>query len=765
MINSLDFIVSLAEWLFKSSLKASILIVLILIIQFLFRRKMSARWQYALWFLLIIRLILPFEIESRISLFNLVPSQNIPSLPTTDPAEPISTPDIIPANLNVPPISSQVEYEVATDQPSFHLSAEKIVALVWLLGVVVISFFTFIGNIKLWRKIRTQSSSSNHSLFQLLEHCKTQMKITRPITLIEMEGIRIPVLFGIFKPKILLPKNFNKQMTHDQIKHIFLHELAHYKRKDVLVSCLTTILQIIYWFNPIIWFAFYRMRIDRELACDELTLTQIGAAQSQSYGRTIISLLENIVAEHRLPVAVGIVETRKNLKRRIAMIARFKKSAFAWSVFGIIILFALAAISMTGAQEKTKKQKRASPVNLSDSLKVAINEVNEKLSPKINQETRKKSKPFKSEIVIKFIKQDTVEVEGQLIDVDSLSQNLKEFTFGENSIVVLKPEYDSIFDEWFNVQTQLQHIPINRIKYVNAKTGHEVTSKKYPFEIHSNKFYLRPTSLNGKYGYTDREGKIVIEPKFDLAWPFEEELALAGAMINNKWGFIDTTGNFVIEPQFDQITSFKDGLAVIKTDDKWGYIEPSGKYFIKGQFSLAYQFNEGYAPVQQNQKWGFVSKSTIEKDIAINYKYDRAYGFHEGLAAVQVDNKWGFINTDGELVIDYKFDKTNRFSNGLALVQVDGKYGYIDQTGKFVIQPQFEDAEGFSEGLAAVRIKGKYGYIDETGQIIIEPHFDHATEFTAGAALVTIFENPDLNIKGQGFSIDKAGNVIGRVKK
>ena len=77
------------------------------------------------------------------------------------------------------------------------------------------------------------------------------------------------------------------------MKHIFLHELAHYKRNDVIISCVTTILQIIHWFNPIIWFAFYRMRIDRELACDEMTLNRIGAAQSKSYGQTIISLLRD----------------------------------------------------------------------------------------------------------------------------------------------------------------------------------------------------------------------------------------------------------------------------------------------------------------------------------------------------------------------------------------------------------------------------------------------------------------------------------------
>lgn len=754
---------SLFEWIVQTSFKASVLIGIIFIIQRLLRRRLSAKWQFALWFLLIIRLILPYEIESKISLFNLIPSKNVVLPESERSSEITATSEIQIQNIDLPITPAKSILTEPMNSQNFRFTAEQVLALIWLMGILGIGIHIYASNFELWRKVHPLPLSSNHTILNLLEQCKSEMKINRPILLIEMEGIRIPVLFGIFKPKILLPKHFITQMTQDQIKHIFLHELAHNKRNDVLVSFITTLLQILYWFNPIIWFAFYRMRIDRELACDEMTLTRIGAAQSQSYGRTIISLLENIAAEPRLPLAVGVVETRKNLKRRIAMIARFKKSPFAWSFLGIIILFALAAISMTEAQEKTKNQKDVLPINLSDSLKVAKNDVVEELLSTIIQEPRIESKQYKPEIIIKFIKRDTLEVDGKLINVDSLSQKLKEFTFGKNSMVVLKPEHDSIFDDWLNVQTQLQNITINRIRYVNTETGHEVTSKKYSFEVHGIQFYLRPTSLNGKYGYIDRKGKIVIEAKFDLAWPFEE--GLAGAMIDNKWGFIDTTGNFVIEPQFDQITAFKDGLAVVKTDEKWGYIEPSGKYFMKAQFSSAYQFNEGYAAVQQNQKWGFISKSSMDRNIAINYKYDRAYGFHEGLAAVQIDNKWGFINTNGELVIDFKFDNVDRFTDGLALVQIDGKYGYIDQTGNFIIKPQFEDAASFSEGFAAVRINRKYGYIDKTGQIIIEPQYDHATEFMAGAALVTIFENPEFNIKGQGFEIDKAGNVIGRMKK
>ncbi|MBN2088516.1 WG repeat-containing protein [candidate division KSB1 bacterium] len=784
MISFLNFIVSLAEWLFKTSLKATVLIALILIVQLLFRRKMSARWQYALWLLLIIRLILPFEIESRISLFNLVPAKNVSSLSMPRSTERISAPDIVPANLNVPPISSQVEYEVATDQHSFHLSAEKIVALIWLLGVVAISCYAFRCNFKLWRKIRLQSTSSTPLLFQLLQHSIRQMKITRPITLIEMEGIQIPVLYGIFKPKILLPKNFDKQLTSDQIRHIFLHELAHYKRKDVLVSCLTTILQIVYWFNPIIWFAFYKMRIDRELACDEMTLNQIGAAQSQSYGQTIISVLENISIEFRLPIAVGIIENKKHLRRRLTMIANFKKRPFIWSIVAFIILLAVAGFALTEAgvnsqqvnspdpqlsnfsndesqnidslQHQDFDQRVEQEINSSPDQTGASENPQQNVSEKSTQND-KIQKPYRSEIIINFTLEG-VKVDGDMIAVDSLANYLNKYRFDDRSIITLKTDKNAVIDGWFKVQLQIQSMPVKNIKYVNNKTGREVITNNYPYEFFSmNRFTLRPKNLNGKYGYVNRQGEVVIEAKFEMAWQFDENLA--GAKIAGKWGFIDSTGNFVIEPQFDQITSFKDGLTVVKSHDKWGFIDKSGTIVIEPAFEFATRFHEGLALVTFNGKRGFIKK---DGQFAIPATYENARELSEGLAAVKVNENWGFIDYNGNSVIDYKFDEVDRFSDGLALVRLNGKYGYINQKGNFVIKPQFDHAESFSEGLAAVRINGKYGFINKSGEIVIEPQYDHASDFMGGIAHVTIFEKPELNIEGQGFEIDKAGNVIGK---
>lgn len=126
-----------------------------------------------------------------------------------------------------------------------------------------------------------------------------------------------------------------------------------------------------------------------------------------------------------------------------------------------------------------------------------------------------------------------------------------------------------------------------------------------------------------------------------------------------------------------------------------------------------------------------------------------------------MENKWGFINQQGEFVIPLQFELADRFRDGLALVKINGKFGYIDGARKFIIQPHYEHAESFSEGLAAARVNGKYGYIDATEQMVIAPQFDFAGDFMAGLAYMIIFEKPELKTKGQGFEIDKAGNIIG----
>jgi beta-lactamase regulating signal transducer with metallopeptidase domain len=108
---------------------------------------------------------------------------------------------------------------------------------------------------------------------------------------------------------------------------VFLHELAHVKRHDIALGWLTAFLQVLHWFNPLVWLAFHRMRSNRELACDALMLSRTQGEGTQDYGRAIVSLLEHFSVPQPLPGLAGILESKSQLKRRIAMITQFQKNS------------------------------------------------------------------------------------------------------------------------------------------------------------------------------------------------------------------------------------------------------------------------------------------------------------------------------------------------------------------------------------------------------------------------------------------------------
>src|SRR5689334_733438 len=108
---------------------------------------------------------------------------------------------------------------------------------------------------------------------------------------------------------------------------------------------------------------------------------------------------------------------------------------------------------------------------------------------------------------------------------------------------------------------------------------------------------LRPIQQNGKWGYIDSSGKIVIKPQFVWAEEFSEGLA-AFENDDGKHGYIDESGAVVIEPKFDNWTNFSEGLAAVSVDLEWGYIDRTGKWAIAPQFALGRPFSNGLARVE-----------------------------------------------------------------------------------------------------------------------------------------------------------------------
>lgn len=105
-----------------------------------------------------------------------------------------------------------------------------------------------------------------------------------------------------------------------------LHELTHFRRKDFMVNGLMVLLKIIHWYNPLVWYGFYRMRQDSEIACDAQALSRLEPEERLGYGYTIVRLL-SLARPQRVPGLIGIITGQSTMKRRILMISSFKESS------------------------------------------------------------------------------------------------------------------------------------------------------------------------------------------------------------------------------------------------------------------------------------------------------------------------------------------------------------------------------------------------------------------------------------------------------
>ncbi len=270
---------------------------------------------------------------------------------------------------------------------------------------------------------------------------------------------------------------------------------------------------------------------------------------------------------------------------------------------------------------------------------------------------------------------------------------------------------------------------------------------------------LIPVQSGDVYGYIDLEGKYVINPQFDLAYPFTDGLALVKK--GDLFGYIDEKGSYVIPPKYTDATTFTNHVAW--TVEKGGaptLIDEDGETLVVlKDAENVWAFSEGLAKFGRavsdtKSKYGFVN---LKGEVVIPAIYDSAEPFSEGLAAVTDGNMTLFIDKSGKTVIsDSLIESKLPFYNGYAIVKNTNRdLGTIDKKGKFIINPQFKDMIP-DRDLYAVEASGNnnsIGWCNETGKYVINPQFSAAFPFgTADLAPVRIGES-------WGY-VDREGNIV-----
>jgi beta-lactamase regulating signal transducer with metallopeptidase domain len=336
---------SIFGWLLTASWQASVLALLVLLLQAVLRGRLNPRWRHALWLLVLLRLVLPALPESAWSLFRFAPSAS-PSLVAS------VTQPLFPS-----PVSSLPPTPASSPEPSapggHPFSLYSLLACAWLAGVLAFLVVTWQVNRRFSRQVRNSPKITDPALLHLFAAAKAELRIRRSIRLIENGQVQSPAITGLFLPTLLLPARVHDRFDATELRLIFLHELAHLKRGDVMIQALIALLQILHWFNPVLWYAFCRMRIDREPATDALVLSRAGEEEKERYGLMLIKLLEHFNQRHSLPTLVGIFEDQDHFKRRFSLIARFTRGAYGWSLPGAALIAVLGLGCLTKAKSAT----------------------------------------------------------------------------------------------------------------------------------------------------------------------------------------------------------------------------------------------------------------------------------------------------------------------------------------------------------------------------------------------------------------------------
>lgn len=305
---------------------------------------------------------------------------------------------------------------------------------------------------------------------------------------------------------------------------------------------------------------------------------------------------------------------------------------------------------------------------------------------------------------------------------------------------------------------------------------------------HKNADALYRFIRDGKAGYIDRAGKVVVEPKFEplgnyggefhdglaevgvdsgeyvdskgrplnlklyRGWDFSEGLAAALAEDGGKWGYIDRSGKFAITPRFEgypngYVSSFSEGLAWIQSSGKYGFIDRSGEFVVEPSFLHGEDFHDGMALVVVDGPCAFAGDGP-GPDFRVLGGGGQKFESEQSCRHTFVDRRGS--------VLDARFDGAKNFSEGLAPVMKGDKWGYADKSGKVVIEPLFDDAWPFSGGLARVMQGEFYGYIDTRGRAAIPARFLAADDFSEGLAAVSESSHEE---KDSYYYIDRDGAV------
>lgn len=338
----MDMLVTAFVHILYASLAASIIIVLLFLVKRFLGDRLSARVYHMLWILVLIRLMMPFEIESPYNITDLFPegySIGYSQEDLNNSAHEGNGNIIRPTFTGLDGANNQTAADSWVNI--------TMISVIWLIGCVTMTAFYAFAALRFKRISRNFTEVCDPDIMAIAQQSCARLKITKSIPVYTDTYFHSPCITGIFNPKICLPQNISEQIQYHQLEHVLLHELAHYKRKDLIYSIGAVISVIIHWFNPLVWLAIREMRYDREVVADLYVLELLGETAVVPYGTTLIKLASLFPARSAPLNFASFNETKTALERRIHMIRSFREGAYRIPALTVIIVLLLGTLTLS----------------------------------------------------------------------------------------------------------------------------------------------------------------------------------------------------------------------------------------------------------------------------------------------------------------------------------------------------------------------------------------------------------------------------------
>jgi len=485
MINIINLIAQTWwNWMSGMFWQVSLLIVLIFVIDVLIRKWVWPQVRYALWLVVLIKLILPptFSVPTSISSQVLPFFENYFTTQVLQNSAGLNTDNSILQNnsfsnrqLTTFPAddkNSQVgQMNTPTNEtnklsPQILTNFRNLTWQVLMLGLWIVGTLFLVAGliIRLKRLYKSHNQLTERYFLPdwfptLLTQCANQLKLRQVPEVILSDKIVCLAVFGILRPRLLLPVYFLKNLTPKQTKYILLHELAHIKRGDLLTYGLQILLLVIYWFNPLLWFAKKQMQHLRELCCDA-TVAKHLQKKTSDYRQTLLVIARQLLTQSLEPGLgfLGLFEESHHLVSRLNWL---KKGNYRYNwlkiltAYLIIILMLVAVLPMTKAENRDYEYKNHTQ-SPSDTL-ASSNDKYEVIPEIITIETKKVKGfgPFGHSISPLFKSEVDDPWKAAIPKINGLPDTLERMTIVTQQMDMLQHLYQSYYQgkiskEWFD---------------------------------------------------------------------------------------------------------------------------------------------------------------------------------------------------------------------------------------------------------------------------------------------------------------------------